>query len=288
MTESENLMRNKHQTDKNAAGQISFGSVLQKYRIRQGLSQTDLALKLGKARNTVTNWERGINYPDVPVIKRLCSMLEIPLCELFNLTEPADTLTDREKLLLTNYRGMEASGKRILEHMAEAILSEELDAHDNRLKEEFMLLPLHSTPAAAGTGCPFNDSHPEYRFIRKSRRSMHADAIVSVKGQSMEPVYFDGDLVYIRYTSAAEEGCDYVCSTADGAVIKRVRNRKLFSVNENLPFGEKYEDDHVRVLGQVIGVLNGDDLPSEHDIPILETLMQPEIAEFYREFNPDL
>ena len=96
----------------------------------------------------------------------------------------------------------------------------------------------------------------------------------------MEPLYHNGDLLYIQYADYADDGEDVVCSTADGAVVKRLKNRKLYSLNKELPFGEKNEDDHVRVIGRVLGVVSSDELPNEDDIPILEELMSKEIREF--------
>jgi transcriptional regulator with XRE-family HTH domain len=41
------------------------GRELRNQRLRLGLTQQQLAMKLGVARNTITRWERGF-LPDVP------------------------------------------------------------------------------------------------------------------------------------------------------------------------------------------------------------------------------
>ena len=74
-----------------------------------------------------------------------------------------------------------------------------------------------------------------------------------------------------------------ICSSADGAVIKRKYDNKLYSLNPNLPYGEKHEDDHVQVIGKVIGTVSADEIPDEEDSAILKDLKSEELYEFERE-----
>lgn len=40
-------------------------------RINAGLTQNEAALKLNVSKDSVSNWERGKTYPDIPVLKRI-------------------------------------------------------------------------------------------------------------------------------------------------------------------------------------------------------------------------
>jgi len=51
---------------------------IKKHRESSNMTQTQLALKLGVTRTTVTMWEMGINYPTVENL--------IKLSEIFNCT----------------------------------------------------------------------------------------------------------------------------------------------------------------------------------------------------------
>lgn len=128
------------------------------------------------------------------------------------------------------------------------------EERDRYLQESFCVLGIQSTPAASGTGCAFLDNAPDYVFIKKTAMSTATDSIVRVSGASMEPLYHDGDLVYIQITNGV-----------DSAVIKRVKNHKLYSLNKALPYGEKSEDDHVQILGKVIGIVAEDDMATDGD-----------------------
>ena len=63
----------------------------------------------------------------------------------------------------------------------------------------------------------------------------------------------------------------YITTTADGAVIKRKYDNKLYSLNPRYPedpqhpYGEKGEDDHVQVIGKVLGTDIADEIPDAED-----------------------
>jgi SOS-response transcriptional repressor LexA len=99
----------------------------------------------------------------------------------------------------------------------------------------------------------------------------------------MEPVYHNGDLVYVKYTKDVENNDIVICTTADGAVIKRMYDNKLYSLNPQYPYGEKGEDDHVQVIGKVLGTVSADEIPDAEDIAILREIKAEELYEFERE-----
>ncbi|QRN86000.1 helix-turn-helix transcriptional regulator [Clostridia bacterium] len=55
----------------------SIGENIRTARKRKGLNQKELADKLGRTKNVISNWERGDNQPDVEMIARLCSILDV-------------------------------------------------------------------------------------------------------------------------------------------------------------------------------------------------------------------
>jgi hypothetical protein len=81
----------------------------------------------------------------------------------------------------------------------------------------------------------------------------------------------------------------YITTTADGAVIKRMYDNKLYSLNPRYPedpqypYGEKGEDDHVQVIGKVLGTVSADEIPDAEDVAILREIKAEELYEFERE-----
>lgn len=48
---------------------------IQRYRVLQGLTQAELAEKLGVSQGAVGNWESGIRKPDVYMLKKIAETL---------------------------------------------------------------------------------------------------------------------------------------------------------------------------------------------------------------------
>ena len=82
--------------------QIKIGKYISEKRKSAGLTQEQLAEKLGKSGKAVSKWERGVCLPDVSVYTELCDILGITLNEFFagEDIEPAEVAVQSEKNLL--------------------------------------------------------------------------------------------------------------------------------------------------------------------------------------------
>jgi transcriptional regulator with XRE-family HTH domain len=56
-----------------------FSKNVKRLRTQRDMSQEQLAEKLGVARQTVSSWERGISYPDLPMLEKLAQVLDTDL-----------------------------------------------------------------------------------------------------------------------------------------------------------------------------------------------------------------
>lgn len=50
---------------------------IKKFRLKISLTQDELAQRLGKSKNVVSNWERGDNRPDADSIELMCKIFEV-------------------------------------------------------------------------------------------------------------------------------------------------------------------------------------------------------------------
>ena len=62
----------------------------------------------------------------------------------------------------------------------------------------------------------------------------------------------------------------------------------VYSLNPQYPYGKKSEDDHVQVVGKVIGTVSADEIPDAEDAAILKDLKSDELYEFDREYDVPL
>ncbi|MFD1067319.1 helix-turn-helix domain-containing protein [Oceanobacillus locisalsi] len=58
---------------------MEIGKHIQYYRKRDGLTQEDLAEKLLVSRNSVSNWERGKNYPDIEMLWKMSILFNVTI-----------------------------------------------------------------------------------------------------------------------------------------------------------------------------------------------------------------
>lgn len=145
------------------------------------------------------------------------------------------------------------------------------------------MIGLEPTCAAAGQGDGYSQiTNASMRFIKNNAINQRANRMVMVSGPSMEPVYYDGDVLYVEDTVEAYEGEDVIARIPDGLVVKRIgKNSQLYSVNPKYPFGPRPENEPLEILGRVIGVVDHEDIASGELASFLNNLMEDEVNEFY-------
>ena len=79
-----------------------LGERIKKYRSIKGMSQKELAQRLGVAVSRVSNWETGLNRPDVDMLAQICDVLEVSPDVLLGIG--SHIITDEEALIIEQYR----------------------------------------------------------------------------------------------------------------------------------------------------------------------------------------
>ena len=252
-----------------------FCAMLTKYRKESGMSQTELAERLGTSRNTIVNWEKGKRTPDILSAYAIAQTLNISVDQLLGVSN----LSHEEFVLIDHFRKLSIYGKKIIKRMLSSLLKAEMEEKDELLRKSYRVIDCPATPVAAGSGCEFRDIESSYMFVKTNQTIVRADAVLRVSGRSMEPFYHDGDMVYVEYCDAASDGSDVIAriGSEKSVVIKRLQDGKLYSLNRALPFEDRTEEDDVRIIGIVLGIVRNDDLPDKADITALHELFHEEI-----------
>jgi len=269
---------------------VPIAEMIRKYRKAAKISQQSLAGQLHVTRNTVINWESGKYRPDADLFPLLCSILGITLNDLFGISPASSgSFSVHEQNFIRQYRMISPVGRRIVDRMLNDILEEETLEKNRAVNEAALGVAVIATKAAAGDGFSYSDIPVEdYRFFYAGGRNKKADAVIQVKGDSMLPVYHENDWVYVQYTECADIGEDVICSSQAGMHIKRLGAQGPYSLNRDLPFTLTSEDDHVRIVGRVLGIVDPSaDIPSAEDNTVLEELRRDEIREFRQKHGLD-
>lgn len=262
-----------------------FGKVIREHREKARISQIDFAEMVKVSRNSVANWESGRCKPEHNLIPEICALLGIKLHELYGM-EAENGLNDIEDRVIRFFRQLSPASQRVVDKMIYTMLNEELNEKDRAVKETFRLFLVRPGMAAAGVGDFVPDSPPTYTFLRKNTINERADGIVKVHGDSMEPVYHSGDYVYYENACSAAPGEDVIVDTDDGAVIKRVgADRTLYSVNPDIPYPPKSEQNTLVIRGKVLGAVRSTERPGKDEEVTLEEMFVDEIREFNRKYG---
>lgn len=266
---------------------LQFGPLLRDRRRQARITQQDFADMLHVNPNTVKNWEYDRTKPDHDLIPSLCSLLGIRLHELYRMA-PEDNLSALEDRMIANLRLLDPVDQLVADRMLSVMVDEKLRARDAAIKESFRLFLVRPGSVAAGPGDEVPQEPPSCAFLRRTSVNAGADGIVRVHGDSMEPIYASGDYVYFRTASSARSGEDVIVDTEEGAVIKRMASDgTLYSVNPDIPYPAKGDQNTLIIRGRVLGVVQPTDYPAHEEAALLEELFADELRAFRRKYRLD-
>jgi transcriptional regulator with XRE-family HTH domain len=97
------------------------GENIKKYRELQNLKQSELGVLIGRTASAVSNWEKGINQPDVIVIEKLLKIFAIDANTLFDW-DAVDQQSVREELLVRQLRQLSIEGQENVLDYVEILL----------------------------------------------------------------------------------------------------------------------------------------------------------------------
>ncbi len=234
---------------------------LKEGRTKKGLKQSEVASILGVKGGTLSNYENGISEPDIDTFATLCEIYELDfayvLSEAYGLSVIGANFDIKPSEIkhIEKYRALDQHGKETVSYI--------LDRETERVKQ---IEQAASTPAAtrminyyyrlasAGTGQIVFDMPPTKRIeIPATSEYRKADYAIGVNGNSMEPVYHDGDTLLVEMTDHVEVGEIGIFLVNGESFVKKLGEKELCSLNpksKNIPLNES-----ARCLGRVIGQL---------------------------------
>lgn len=87
-----------------------------KYREKAGLSQKELANKLGIVPSRISNWETGANCPTIDILFEVCEVLNVSINDIYGVYPDSKfILKYGEQDLLNKYRLLDAHGREMVD-----------------------------------------------------------------------------------------------------------------------------------------------------------------------------
>lgn len=221
------------------------------------LKQKELAKRTGISESAISDWKKKGTNPAAENISAIADFLEVSLEYLVTGKEKSLSLPDDELELLTYYKELPEREQMKLIGRASAlaeVYKEQVEAEE---PEEPTIEIRHSFyRVSAGTGYNLNDDDQwDTIEVPDTPEANKADFALTISGDSMEPVYYDGDIVLVKSQPAIDNGEIGIFIIEDNGYIKKYGGDKLISLNakyDDIMFSD-YDPDDIRCMGLVIG-----------------------------------
>lgn len=230
-----------------------FGSIIANKRKECKLSQPQLAALMCKnglnvKAHSISKWEKNVNLPNVLQFFALCEILKIS-----DINKTFQIGTEATLLSQLNKEGHD----KALDYINLLIKS------GMYLRKESVVyqfprrsLSLYDLPVSADTG-QFLDSDRFCEIEVGDEVAANADFGVRVSGDSMEPLYLDGQIIWIHKQETLEEGEIGIFFLDGDAYVKKYHHSasgiQLISLNSKYPPINVSSESTLKTFGKVIG-----------------------------------
>ncbi|EPI5732792.1 helix-turn-helix domain-containing protein [Enterococcus faecalis] len=242
-----------------------IGTQISLLRKKFGLTQEDLANKLGFSKQTVSNWETGLKTPRMGAIQKIADLFNVSKSFIIEGIDESKN-SSIEKI----YNQLESPRQQKVYDFAENQLKEqkqEIKRENNPITslEQFRKKkeeePIYGTTkwygaVSAGTGEFLTDETCEEIKLPIEQIPDEADFCLSVNGDSMEPIFHDNDYVFVKRQLEIYSGNIGVVIVNGESFLKRIWFENNFVRLES--FNKKYKDiiitenDEFRIVGKVV------------------------------------
>ncbi len=244
---------------------MSFKDRLKEARLKKQLTQEQLSKQIGIAKSTLAGYEGGNREPSMLTVSKIMDILEVDANFLWQ-DEMGDNFREKvsydEMVFIEKYRSVDDFGRETVNY----ILDREVERTKQKEKyilslqsadtEETVDLPLFYLPASAGTGAFLDsDDYELYRF--PSRKVPFGTTFaLRVRGNSMEPVFYDGDIVFVKQQPTLENGqIGIFILNGEGFIKKFSQDEHGYTlISKNPEYDDIFigENDDIRIVGRVL------------------------------------
>lgn len=228
---------------------------------KKGLKQADLCEAIGISSSTMTNWKNRGTDPPAKYIIPICEFLDItPYLLLTNKENSSMNKLDvDENELIHIYKELSDISKAKVKERAIVLL--EIENQEETVvceepKKKFLKINCSAYQVSVGTEFELGEGDVWYEIeVPDTPEACKADFALQIKGNSMNPIYFDGDIVLVKEQPSVDLGQIGIFSIEGYGYIKKYGGSKLISLNAEYDDIEisDYDEDSIRCFGKVIG-----------------------------------
>ncbi len=250
-----------------------FANNLSFYMEQKGVDRNTLCADLDLKYTTVRDWLKGITYPRIGKIELLANYFNINKSDLIenkiSTAQPSDSLLEE---ITNTARKLNTENKKIVLRTSEELLESQKNEEETKVNEVSEVISLYKvevvseTAAASGFNYGFGYDDTDRETIEVDEQPPRHDIATKVSGDSMQPDYQDGDILYLVDKGLTTYNGDLaIIAYGDRSYFKKIytENGRLRLVSLN----DKYEDiildfppaedTHIKIYA-VVGVYRGE------------------------------
>ena len=230
-----------------------LGQTIREIRKRRGLTQKQLSELTGLKQNTISNHENGNRSIDEVDIHVYSNALGVSPKELFNsYKESSNNLTEIYNQLNSDRQ------TKVYDFATEQLKEQNNVVNINDYIEEesdWYEVKFYGS-ISAGTGLYLDDEQVEAIHFGVDMVPSGTDFCLKVNGDSMEPMFHDGDYVFIKRETDFRNGTIGAIIVNGEAYLKKIyitdNSIKLVSLNKKYKDITVTQDDNLKYVGTVV------------------------------------
>ncbi|KZS34139.1 transcriptional regulator [Staphylococcus aureus] len=229
-----------------------IGNKIRYYRTKLNLTQDQLGEKLNTKKATISNYETGYRTPKQDDLFEIAHILNISIDDLF------PTRNNKKNDITSIYSKLTPPRQKNVLNYANEQLDEQNSKGDNIV--DINSYKQDKTPVnvngcvSAGVG---ERLHDETLFTEMVKAPVPPhDLALKVNGDSMEPMFKDGEIIFVEKTHNIKNGQIGIFIIEEEAYVKKVfvedDRLTLVSLNKKYRDLHFYRNESVRLVGKVI------------------------------------
>lgn len=223
---------------------LEIAERLKQLRLKARFEQAELANQLGyKSDSTISKWESGKTLPTGRRLSRLAELLNTSTDYILYGQE------NQSPQLNTTFSQLENHRKEKVIDYAQSQLEEQI-----RLSKPRFEYKVYEKLSAGGGFSYYNDGNYDSVFYEEE---LDHDFASWIFGDSMNPVYLNGEVALIKQTGFDYDGAVYAVDWDGQTYIKKVYREEdgLRLVSLNPKYKDKFApyDEDPRIIGIIVG-----------------------------------
>ena len=233
---------------------MTFNEFINSRRKELNMTIDELVALSGLPKGTVSKITSGENTnPKLHTTVAICRALRCSIDSATGTVTPENgALSRNEAELVSRYRMLDHYGK----NMIQAVM--ELETERCLPTIRMISRPYYPLPVSAGHGNPLDESTREEREITDTPEHRRGDFLLRVSGDSMQPMFRNGDLVLVKRQETVEIGEIGIFVLNGESFIKKHGVNELISLNPHYHPKAYGSSDTILCCGKVLCNMGSD------------------------------